>query len=115
MLICGVSCEEDRINSDPSLKLEFSVDTLSYDTIFTDLGSTTKQLKIYNRSANKLQISSIKLSEGLFKLNVDGVKSNNLSDVIINAHDSMIVFVQVYINPKDTNIPFLVKDSIMLH
>lgn len=115
MLICGVSCEEDRINSDPSLKLEFSVDTLSYDTIFTDLGSTTKQLKIYNRSANKLQISSIKLSEGLFKLNVDGVKSNNLSDVIINAHDSMIVFVQVYINPKDTNIPFLVKDSIMCY
>ncbi|NCC98405.1 MAG: hypothetical protein EOL95_01710 [Bacteroidia bacterium] len=115
IIIFGVSCAEDQINSDTSLKLEFSVDTLSYDTIFTDLGSATKQLKIYNRSANKLLISSIKLSDGLFKLNVDGLKSNYISDVIINAHDSMIVFVQVYINPKDTNTPFLVKDSIMCY
>ena len=58
------SCEADKINADPSLMLEFSTDTVAFDTIFTGDGSTTKMFKVYNRSGNKLLISEIALSDG---------------------------------------------------
>lgn len=108
------SCEADKINADPSLMLEFSTDTVAFDTIFTKDGSTTKMFKVYNRSGNKLLISEIALSDGShYRVNLDGVSASRFSNVVINARDSMTVFVQVDMDSRDNDaLPFIVKDSL---
>lgn len=112
-LAAMVACEQDKINYDSSLKLEFSTDTVFFDTIFTGDGSTTKMFKIYNRASNRLQISQVFLSENSrYHVNLDGVSAKQFSDVMINARDSMIVFVQVDVDKRDENLPFLVEDSL---
>ncbi|MFM7054488.1 MAG: hypothetical protein ACKOX7_07090, partial [Bacteroidota bacterium] len=58
------SCKKDDILTDPSAKLEFSLDTVMFDTIFTSLGSTTQSLVIYNRNSRPLNISSVRLAGG---------------------------------------------------
>jgi hypothetical protein len=47
------SCQEDTINTNPDFRLVFSADTLRIDTIFTDKGSATYKLKVYNTSAQR--------------------------------------------------------------
>lgn len=113
-LAAMVACEQDKINYDSSLKLEFSTDTVFFDTIFTGDGSTTKMFKIYNRANNRLQISQVFLSENSrYLVNLDGVSAKQFSDVIINARDSMTVFVQVDMDSRDNDaLPFIVKDSL---
>ena len=54
-----VSCEEDKISTDTSLMLNFSTDIVRFDTIFTEQGSATYKLKVYNPSKNKLLIDRI--------------------------------------------------------
>ena len=54
-LIAGLflleSCQsDDGFITDSSAKLEFSVDTLRFDTVFTELGSATRFIRVYNRN-----------------------------------------------------------------
>lgn len=107
------SCEADKINTSPDIKLSFSTEIVKYDTIFTAQGSATKRLKIYNTSKNKVKVSNISIVDAKsFEMNLDGVKGTSFSDVIINAQDSMMVFIQVNIDPSDSKTPFVVLDSI---
>lgn len=110
------SCEPDELLKDPSARLWFSKDTVTFDTIFTTLGSTTRQLKVYNRYGKTLRISQIRLAGGdqsYFRLNVDGTVSNSISNVEILPHDSLYIFIQVIIDPRNSNSPVLVQDSIL--
>lgn len=113
IVVSMVSCEADRINPSPDIRLSFSADTVRYDTIFTAQGSATRKLKIYNTSKNKVKVSSISIADATaFEMNLDGRKGTSFSDVIINANDSMVAFIQVNINPTDAKTPFFVRDSI---
>ncbi|MCQ2350895.1 MAG: hypothetical protein MJ003_02870 [Paludibacteraceae bacterium] len=112
VLVVLVSCEADKVNTSPDIKLSFSADTISFDTIFTAKGSTTKKLKIYNRCKNKVVVSSILVNGNQYELNLDGRKGRNFQNVTINANDSMVAYVQVYIDPNDDKQPFLVEGSL---
>ena len=59
------SCEREDISSNPSLKLNFSRDTVMFDTVFTTIGSSTRYFKVYNKNSNDLRISSIERELGL--------------------------------------------------
>lgn len=108
------SCQEDTINTNPDFRLVFSADTLRIDTIFTDKGSATYKLKVYNTSAQKAHISQIRLMDAVyFHLNVTGFAVDQMQDAYLNAHDSLLVFVQVHIDPTKDTTPFLVSDSIL--
>lgn len=108
-----VSCEEDKISTDSSLMLKFSADTVRFDTIFTDQGSATYKLKVYNPSKNKVLIESIKLNEAEnYKMSVSGVSADVVNDTYLNAEDSLMIFIQVYIDPNNNKTPFVVRDSI---
>ena len=120
LMICFValfsSCiKENDINTDPSCKLAFSADTVMFDTVFTTLGSSTHQLKIYNHYQEDLKISSIRLMGGnssRFRINVDGVSGSDFYDKTIPANDSLFVFLNVTIDPNDQTTPFVVEDEI---
>ena len=72
-----VACnKEDDFLLDSSAELSFSVDTLSFDTVFTELGSATRILKIYNTNDQPVRINKISLERGsasAFRLNIDGL------------------------------------------
>ena len=115
VLVFTFSCRKDKISTDSSDMLSFSTDTVMFDTVFATIGSTTQRLKLYNNSNNTINISSIYLDGGAnsqFRINVDGVSGNSHSDVEIEGHDSLFVFVEVTIDPNSILSPFVVEDKI---
>ena len=115
-LLAGYSCKKNStINPDSNLKLEFSADTVLFDTVFTSLGSATHELRIYNTYSDDLKISSIRLVRGdnsPFRFNLDGESATEIYDKIIPANDSLFSFLRVTINPNDLNTPFIVEDEL---
>lgn len=109
------SCEKDTFNRSRDAQISFSADTLFFDTVFTSAGSVTRSVKIVNPNNQKLKLSSIKLAGGAsspFKININGAAGNELKDEVINADDSIYVFVQVFVNPDNRDQPFILEDSI---
>jgi hypothetical protein len=116
-LIFFSSCKkEDKIDVSPSASLQFSKDTIIFDTVFATIGSITQQLKVYNPSDNKIVISSIELAgaeSSRFSINVNGESGRQFSNVEIRGKDSLFVFAKVTIDPNDETNPYVVKDSIV--
>ncbi len=94
--------------------LNFSSDTVFFDTIFTQVGSTTKKFKVYNATSEPLLIDNIILSGGnnsKFRLNIDGYEQNSVEDIKIDAEDSIYIFVEVTIDPAKDDI--VEQDSLI--
>lgn len=110
------SCRSDFDFETSSGGLEFSKDTVYLDTVFTNIGSSTYTLKVYNKSDNNISIPSIRLNKGQnskYRLMVDGMPGKEFSNVEMLAKDSMFVFIEVTedvanVNPTD----FLYTDFI---
>lgn len=95
--------------------LNFSQDTIVFDTVFTTIGSTTKQFKIYNRENNSLNIEEIELMGGEdspFRLNIDGSEGINFSNISILEQDSLFVFVDVKLRVNNQTNPMVIEDQI---
>ncbi|MDF9829181.1 hypothetical protein [Parabacteroides sp. PF5-6] len=113
------ACEglDNNYSTNPSHRLSFSADTLSFDTVFTTIGSATREFMIYNRNSEALNMESILLagagSTG-FRINVDGRKGDSFYDIGILPNDSMYVFVEVTIDPNGTDQPLLIQDSVLI-
>lgn len=109
-------CQKEKFTSSPTDKLEFSTDTLRFDTVFTQLGSATRFFKIYNRHDESIRISKIYLENGTnsrFNLNVDGISGDSQQNLEIAPKDSMYVFVEVTVNPNDESSPFVVSENVV--
>lgn len=113
-----LSCDglDENYSTNPNHRLTFSVDTLSFDTVFTTIGSATGQLMIYNKNSRPLLIEDILLSssgKSGFRINVDGRKGDHFRDVRIGANDSLYIFMEVTVNPNGANQPLLIEDSVL--
>jgi len=107
--------KENKIDDNPSLKLEFSTDSIIFDTVFTTVGSITRYVKVYNRHDNAVNISSIRLLGGessAYRINIDGQAAVQENNVEIAGNDSLFVFVRVTIDPTSGTTPFVVSDEI---
>ncbi len=113
-ILIFLACQNDKILNDPSARLKFSVDTVSFDTIFSTIGSTTHQLVVYNDYSNPVKISSIKLADNTknFRLNINGFQGNSLQDVKIPSKDSIFIFIEVTVDPTNKRNPMIIQDSI---
>ena len=112
-MILGSACKKDKFLTDDS-SLEFSTDTLTFDTVFRYAGSTTRLFKLYNRNKKPLLISTIRLAGGKsspFRINLDGISNTEFSEVEVPGKDSLFIFVQASVNPTQSN-PLLIKDSV---
>ena len=115
-----ISCtpEDEKINSGSIQPLAFSTDTIIFDTVFAEVGSITKRLIVGNPNKNAVNISSITLAGGSgspYTIFVDGVANDLFQDELLLGDDSLLVLVQVLIDPRDEDLPFLVKDSIIFN
>lgn len=109
------SCEDEGYMSSTDAQLKFSVDTVTFDTIFTTIGSTTRRFTVVNPYQEDVLISRIRLAGGdvsNFRLNVNGYKGSELYEVVLPAKDSIYIFVEVTIDPNGQNLPMVVQDSI---
>lgn len=111
------ACSDDlHYSTSPNDVLAFSSDTVSFDTIFTTIGSSTRILKVYNRNEQPLNIVSLTLKDPKnsgFRINVDGQSGTAFSDLDIRRKDSMYIFVEVTVNPQKKDNPILIRDSLV--
>lgn len=111
-----IACAEDEdFSTNNQLKLTFSTEEVSFDTIFSELGSTTRQFKIYNRNNNSLVIQSIEVmnpEKSGFRINIDGEYGTDIKDVDILKKDSLYGFIQITAPSSDSDAPFVIRDSI---
>ena len=132
------SCRKD-FSTIPSFgQLEFSKDTVFLDTIFSNIGSATYNLKVYNRGNDDITIPNIALERGLgsnYRLNVDGIPGKGFQNIDILAKDSIFIFVETTIdissvpsplytdrilfdtgmNQQDVDLVTLVQDAIFVY
>lgn len=116
VLFFFTSCKKERLTISGSAQLEFSTDTLAFDTVFTTLGSTTESFRVFNNNNRKINISSIRLGGGensMFKLNIDGVPGFLLENLEIDGKDSFHVFASVTVDPTNQNNPIFFIDSVL--
>lgn len=109
------SCRKD-FSTIPSFgELEFSKDTVFLDTIFSNIGSATYNLKVYNRSNDDITIPNITLERGTvsnYRLNVDGIPGKSFQNIDILAKDSIFIFVETTIDIASVSNP-LYTDRIL--
>ena len=114
-LISVSSCRKDFSTIPNFGSLEFSKDTIFLDTIFSNIGSGTYNLKVYNRGNKSITIPEIALEKGAssnYRLNVDGIAGKAFNDIDILAQDSIFVFIETTINASNVANP-LYTDRIL--
>lgn len=121
------SCRKDFETVPSSGNLGFSKDTVYLDTVFSNIGSSTYTLKVYNRSNDDIKIPKIKLANpnSKYRMMIDGMtgedEDNNgvgdgriFNNVELLAKDSMYVFIETTANIIDANpTDFIYTDDIV--
>lgn len=120
MLFLTMGCEDEfDFITDGSVAVSFSQDTLRFDTVFTELGSATRSIKIYNPSDRPVRIDRVFLENGdqsSFRLNVDGIPGKVVEEVEIFANDSIYVFAEVTVDPDQplSVSPFVIEERMII-
>ena len=101
ILVLISSCRKDFDTILSTGNLSFSKDTVYLDTVFTNIGSGTYNLKVYNKSKHAISIPSVNLEKGensFYRLNVDGMAGRSFENVEILAKDSLYIFIETTID-----------------
>lgn len=112
------SCRKDFEFSPSTGSLQFSKDTVYLDTIFTNIGSSTYNLKVYNKSDDDISIPAVRLALGEtsnYRLSVDGTAGKNFNNIEVLAKDSLFIFIESTIdinNFTNPNGTYLYTDQI---
>ncbi|MBR1667790.1 MAG: right-handed parallel beta-helix repeat-containing protein [Bacteroidaceae bacterium] len=114
-LLC--SCNDDeQFTNGAGTKLEFSQDTISFDTVFTGITSKTERIRVYNRNDKGVRIANVKLESGGtsgFMMNVDGQNGVSINDVEVLGDDSVFVFVKVNLPVSSSMESEKITDAIV--
>lgn len=110
--------EEDFL-TDAGTQVRISADTLTFDTVFTEVGSATRFFKIFNLHDRPLQLASVRVESdggGRFRINVDGVSGRELTGVFIAPNDSIYVFAEVTVDPNAplSESPFILEGKVVV-
>jgi len=111
------ACRKNSFITSGNALIQFSADTLLFDTVFVSTGSITGQVKVLNPNDQKMHLSSIRLMGGntsFFHINIDGSPGPEQDNIDLDAGDSLYIFVAVQIDPNAANLPFIVQDSIQV-
>jgi hypothetical protein len=110
------SCQKEHESDSNGRLLSFSTDTVAFDTIFTSIGTPTKNLRVYNTTNDRIIVSTIRLAGGEnsgFRLNINGEATNEVLNIEIPARDSIFIFVEATLNKLGTHQTMVAEDSIL--
>ncbi len=101
----------------PDARLAFSSDTISFDTLISNVGSSTRRLLVFNRNSAGIRISDVRLKQGSdshFRINVDGqyLRQGTGQEFEIHRRDSMFVLVEVKLPETDADTITTYTDSL---
>jgi len=119
LLISLGSCRKDFNTKASFGNLSFSTETVYLDTIFSNIGSSTYNLKVYNTSGDDIHIPTIGLENGAaskYRLMVDGIAGQTFENIQIKAKDSIYIFIETTVDILDyttTATEFLYTDNIV--
>jgi hypothetical protein len=113
--------DDDSFSTSSSKILTFSADTISIDTVFSNVPSSTKSFWVYNKSGDGLKCTNIRLERGNqtgFRVNVDGTYLGQTSgyqtnNVEIRNKDSIRVFVEVTTGYTYQDAPKKIADNLI--
>lgn len=77
--------------------LEFSADTVKFDTVFTTLRTVTKRLWVYNRNPKGVNVDLVSLDQptaSSYKLIINGDAKQVASGLFIRGNDSLLILVR---------------------
>ena len=117
-LMLWSSCRKDFEFSPSTGSLQFSKDTVYLDTVFTNIGSSTYNLKVYNKSDDDISIPAVRLALGEtsnYRLSVDGIAGKSFNNIEVLAKDSLFIFIESTIdinNFTNPNGTYLYTDQI---
>ncbi|MBX9850676.1 MAG: hypothetical protein K2X86_02850 [Cytophagaceae bacterium] len=119
-ILFSCSRKDEKLIFDPGAKLEFSADTVFFDTIFTSVESVTHRLLVFNRNKNAVNISSIELggkASSSYSIIINGKESFYESDFYLRGGDSIFILVKIKedIDPQNQSLPYLVTDSLLFN
>jgi hypothetical protein len=114
------SCRKDDQFFEGQGKIEFSQDTVYFDTVFTKLPGTnyprsiTKRMMVRNpfKESIKLNVKIIGGNSSAYRMNIDGRTGRYIPEVEILPKDSAWLFVEATLEPNNLTQPALVRDSI---
>lgn len=117
-LCCSVvlsSCEDESFTTSSSAKISFSADTVSFDTVFTALPSSSKKLMVYNKTGDNIRITNVDLrsSSNCFHINLNGRSGKSFNDIEIMSGDSLHIFINVNISELNNDSPVHIMDSLV--
>ncbi|MCK5825189.1 MAG: hypothetical protein KAG96_07260 [Ichthyobacteriaceae bacterium] len=116
LLILSISsCKKDFTVNNITQSLKFSADTVYLDTIFSNIGSSTYTLKVYNQENNWVSIPKIKLgreNNSFYRLNINGKNGYSQNNIEIAPKDSIYIFIETTIDSDKTTNPLYVDSLI---
>ena len=130
VLLSLTSCRKDFETVPSNGTLAFSKDTIYLDTVFTNIGSSTYRLKVYNNSSNDITIPTIRMgkSDSKYRMMVDGLTGQDengdgigegklFTNVELLANDSLFVFIETTVDiaqyAAQNQTQFLYTDEIL--
>ncbi len=107
---------DEVISTDPRIEISFSIDTIKFDTILTEVQSITRRVRLFNPSENAVIIHRLGLAtaNSPFLLTVNGEQDDSFQDLQLLGGDSLLVLVEATIDQRDESNPYIVKDSIVV-
>jgi hypothetical protein len=115
-LLLTTACDDEVFETSPSTgQLEFSRDTVFLDTVFTNISSSTRTFKVYNRSSQNISIPKVSLARGegsFYRLNVNGIPGKRFENVEIPARDSIYVFVEATVDFESVSDPLYTDEVV---
>ena len=94
--------------------LEFSADTVKFDTVFTTLRTVTKRLWVYNRNPKGVNVDLISLDQPAsspYTLIINGDLRQTASNLFIRGNDSLLILVRAQL--KDNGQNAAAKDLVV--
>ncbi len=118
MMVIFHACQKDSTFEGTNPSIRVSTDTLTFDTVFTEVGSATRSFKIFNDEGEDILID-LKVNSpngSKFRLNVDGIPGNEISNVFIKGNDSIYVFADVTVDPNQplSISPFVIEETLTI-
>ena len=113
-----MACAEDEDwTTDASMKLTFSSDSISFDTLISTVPSSTKTLTLYNYNKKGIRLNRAYLgkgSESCFRVNVDGQHLTNGAgeDFQVPHRDSIVVRIEVTPPMTRQDEPVEIEDDL---
>jgi len=121
MAALAACSDNDSFSANSGDRLSFSLDTLSFDTIFSGEPTSTHSFWVHNDSGDGIRIIRASLEHGNqrgFRVNVDGSYLDNSAgslaeNVEVRRGDSIRVFVELTAAANGNDAPTLVEDNLV--